>query len=213
MSRAAPPPRILRAAEVDRLRRADAILHAAEAARQATEADAARAADALISDTRSKALRESARAAARMIARAEAAAEQRLAALEPELARMVALTVRRIVGDYAEDEATYHAALTALRQMRDHRKGRIFAAPDVIAPVTRAAADAGEAGPEIVGLHPDPALGPGRAVLTSDHGSAEIGLRALTDQALKPWEDGTPAASAAPPAPAPAPPPDREGSA
>ena len=126
---------------------------------------------------------------------------------------MVALTVRRIVGEYAEDEATYHAALTALRQMRDHRKGRIFAAPDVIAPVTRAAADAGEAGPEIVGLHPDPALAPGRAVLTSDHGSAEIGLRALTDQALKAWEEGTPAAPAVPPAPAPALPPDREGSA
>lgn len=184
------PPRILRAAEVDRLRRADAILDAAEQTRQATEADAARAAETLISDTRRAALRESAQAAARMIARAEAAAEQRLSAMEPELARMVALTVRRIVGDYAEDEATYHAALTALRQMRDHRRGRIFAAPDVAAPVARAAADAGAAGPEIIGLHSDAALEPGRAVLTSDHGSAEIGLRALTDQALKPWQDG-----------------------
>ena len=183
------PPRILRADEVDRLRRADAILYAAEQTRQATEAAAARAAETLIDDTRRKALRESAQAAARLIARAEAAANERLNALEPELARMVALTVRQIVGDYAEGEATYHAALTALRQMREHRRGRIFAAPDVVAPVARAATDAGTDGPELIGLHTDPELAPGRAILTSDHGSAEIGLRALTDQAVRPWEE------------------------
>ena len=78
-------------------------------------------------------LPDRARTAARLIAQAEAKAQERLVGLEPELARLVAHTVRQIVGDFAREEATYHAALTAMRQFREHRRGRVFAAPDIAA--------------------------------------------------------------------------------
>lgn len=182
--------RILRREDIGRLREAEGLLRDAEATKRASEAEAKRIEQTAIDEARQKALRESTRTAARLIAQAEAAAERRLKNLEPELARIVAETVRAILGNFEPEEATYHAALTALSQLRDHRRGRIFAAPDVVAPVSRAVAELGDAGPEIVGVHADPALDPGRAVLTSDHGSAEIGLKALADQALRPWDEG-----------------------
>ncbi|MDO5621572.1 MAG: hypothetical protein Q4G24_08900 [Paracoccus sp. (in: a-proteobacteria)] len=181
-------PRILRRDEVGRLRQADSILHDAEQHRLASREQVEKLERDVLSEARNRAFRESARTAARVLAEAEAAAQRRLTALEPELARLVAMTVRRIIGEVEPHEAAYRAALTALRQMRDHRRGRIFAAPDSVMAVERAVNDLDGDGPEIIGLHRDPALEPGRAVLTSDHGSAEIGLAALTDQALRAWE-------------------------
>lgn len=180
--------RILRRDQVGQLRQADTILRDAEQHRQTTRVQAEQHQRDIMAEARNRALRESARTASRVLADAEAAAQRRLTALEPELARLVAMTVRRIIGDFAPHDAAHHAALTALRQMRDHRRGRIFAAPDTIAPVQQAVAALGPDGPEIIGIHTDPALDPGRAVLTSDHGSAEIGLAALTDRALQAWE-------------------------
>ena len=189
-------PRILRRDQVGQLRQADAILRDAEQHSQASRQQAEQHQRDLMAEARNKALRESARTAARVLAEAEAAGQRRLTDLEPELARLVAMTVRRIIGDYAPHDAAHRAALTALRQMRDHRRGRIFAAPDTLEPVERAVADLGPDGPQIIGVHPDPALDAGRAVLTSDHGSAEIGLAALTDRALQAWEpDGAPSAA------------------
>lgn len=197
-------PRILRRDQVGRLRQTDAILRDAEQHSQASRAQAEQHQRDLMAEARGKALRESARTAARVLAEAEAAAQRRLTALEPELARLVAMTVRRIIGDFAPHDAAHRAALTALRQMRDHRRGRIFAAPDTLEPVERAVADLGpDGGPQILGIHPDPALDAGRAVLTSDHGSVEIGLAALTDRALQAWEpDGAPDPRPAPGDPA-----------
>lgn len=182
------PATILRSDELRQLRQAESILRDAETARRDSETAAAAEAQSVLTEARQKALRDSARTAARLIAQAEAKAQERLVGLEPELARLVAHTVRQIVGDFAREEATYHAALTALRQFREHRRGRVFAAPDIAAPIDRAVEDAGASGPEILDVHTDHALEPGRAVLTSDQGSAEIGLGALTDQALRAWE-------------------------
>ncbi|AGT08880.1 type III secretion system protein [Paracoccus aminophilus] len=181
--------RILSRDEVSRLRDADRILLGAERSRLESVAEAARVGQDMLDEARLKALKESTRTAARLIAKAEAAAEARLQNIEPELARLVAQTVRSILGSFEPEEASYLAALNALSQLRDQRRGRIFAAADTLAPVRRAVEALGESGPEILSITADPAFEPGRAVLTSFSGSTEIGLGALTARALAPWED------------------------
>lgn len=183
-------PRILRRSDLDRLRQAEDVLRDAEARRRDTQAQAAAEARDLLAEAQRSAMRDSARTAARLIARAEETARRRLDELEPELARLVAMTVRRIIGEIEPEEATRLAALNALRQMRDHGRGRIFAAPDVVAPIEAAAHEVAGEGPEILSIAADPALDPGRALMVSDHGSAELGLAALTRQALRPWTEG-----------------------
>ncbi|RMC34941.1 hypothetical protein [Paracoccus alkanivorans] len=194
--------RILRREEIGRLREADRILHEAEQTRRSSHEDAARLEKSIVGEARLQALRESTRTASRLIAKAEEAAQTRLRNMEPELARLVAQTVRSILGAFEPEELSYRTALQALRQLRDHRRGRVFAAPDTVGPVRRAVEEVGTEGPEILSVIPDPALEPGRAFLTSDHGSAEIGPAALTDRALRPWEEHADGRSL---------PPDREG--
>lgn len=201
MSDGAAIPRILRRGDLDRLRRSEEVLRDAEARSRDTQAQAAAEARDLLAEAQRNAMRESARTAARLIARAEETARRRLDELEPELARLVAMTVRRIIGEIEPEAATRLAALNALRQMRDHGRGRIFAAPDVAGPIEAAAAQIGAGGPEILSITADAALDPGRALMVSDHGSAELGLAALTEQALRPWTEG---AAADPGDPAPA---------
>ncbi|WBU57182.1 hypothetical protein [Paracoccus sediminicola] len=180
--------RILSRDEVGRLRAADRILRDAERAERESREHSAKLEQDIVSEARLKAMRESARTAASLIARAEEAAEARLRDLEPELARLVAQTVRSILGDFEPEEASYLAARQALSKLRDHRRGRIFAAPEMAGPVGRAVDDLGENGPEILSVIPDPAMERGSAVLSSDRGSTEIGLDRLTAQALSPWE-------------------------
>lgn len=191
-------PRILRRSDLDRLRNAEEVLRDAETQRRDSQAQAAAEARDLLADAQRSAMKESARTAARLIARAEETAQRRLDELEPELARLVALTVRRIIGEIEPETATRLAALNALRQMRDHGRGRIFAAADVAAPIEAAARDIGADGPEILSITTDPALDRGRALMVSDHGSVELGLSALTEQALRPWTEGMETEPAAP---------------
>lgn len=181
--------RILRREEVGRLREADRILREAEQTRQSSREDAVQLEKDIVSEARLRALRESTRTASRLIAKAEEAAQTRLRNMEPELARLVADTVRSILGDFESEELTYRTALQALRQLRDHRRGRVFASTDTVGPVRRAVDEIGADGPEILSVIPDPALEPSRAFLTSDRGSAEIGSAALIDRALQPWEE------------------------
>lgn len=180
--------RILSRAELDRLRTADRILAEAETTRQQSREQGARLQQEMLGEARLAALREATRTASRLIAQAEAAAEARLRNIEPELARLVARTVRSILGEFEPEEASYLAARQALARLRDHRHGRIFADPGLLAPINRAVDALGADGPEILSVAPDPALEPGRALLTSDRGSAEIGLAAMIDRALAPWE-------------------------
>ena len=63
---------------------------------------------------RARALREATRAAAEVVARAEIEAEEKLRRLEPTLARLVARTVREVVGALEPEEAAYLTALNAL---------------------------------------------------------------------------------------------------
>lgn len=190
--------RILRRDEIGRLREADRILLEAEQTRVESRESAARMERDIVSEARLLALKESTRTAARLIAKAEEAAETRIRNMEPELARLVARTVRSILGDFEPEEASYRAALHALAQLRDHRRGRIFASAEMVAPIRQAVDELGETGPEILSVIPDPAMEPGQAVLASDRGSAEIGVAALTDRALQPWEDRAAAKTDAP---------------
>ncbi|MFV0386005.1 hypothetical protein [Paracoccus sp. (in: a-proteobacteria)] len=181
--------RILRRDDLGQMRSAEKILRDAEESRQLSEEQAARMGDDIVSEARQRALHEAARTASRVIAEAEQAAETRLRNMEPELARLVAQTVRLILGEFQPEEATYLAARNALSQMREHRNSRIFASEEVVEPVRRAVEELGQDGPEIVAVIPDPALEPGRISLNSDRGSAEIGLDALISRALQTWED------------------------
>lgn len=182
--------KIVRRGDLVRLREADTILREAMTARRESEAAVAAHEKQILADAHQRALRDAAKTASRVIAEAEAATNARLLDLEPEIARLVARTVRAILGTYEPEEATYRAAVNALSLMRDHRQGRIFAAEDTAAALRRAVADLGPNGAEITEVFIDPALDRGRAHLVSDRGSAEIGLAALTDKALRAWDGG-----------------------
>lgn len=181
--------RILRRDAIGRLRDADSILRDAELTRQRSQESAAKLEEDIISEARLRAMQEAARTASRVLVEAEQAAEARMKSMEPELARLVAQTVRAILGEFEPEEASYLAARQALSQMRDHRKGRIFASADMVQPVRRAVEELGPDGPEILTIAADAALEDGVAILSSERGSAEIGLSALTDQALKAWDE------------------------
>lgn len=184
----APSSKIIRRADLAKLRQADAVLQEAEDARRASDTAIAENERKVMADAQHRAMREAAKTASRVIAEAEQATHARISDLEPEIARLVARTVRAILGSFEPEELTYRSAVNALSLMRDHRQGRIFAAEDVAAPLRRALADVGQNGAEVTEVFVDAALDPGRAYLVSDRGSAEIGLAALTDKALRAWD-------------------------
>lgn len=180
--------KIVRRADLDNLRRAESILQNAETTRQQSEQAAEVMREAVLKEARNKALKESTRAAAKMIAEAEATAAKKLLELEPEMARLVAETVREIIGQFDTDEAIYMASLTALKKLRDHQSGRVYCNSHTASPIRRAIADLPEGNVEIEGLVIDDNLENDRAIISSNRGHAEIGLTALTDAALKAWE-------------------------
>ena len=187
-------PHILRREEVEALRRADALLAEAEAVLAAArrEAEALRA--RTLEEAQARARVESTRTAAGIIARAEAAASDRMNRLEPQLAALVSRTVAEVIGSLDVGEATRLATRTALGRLRDHGRARIHAAPDVAEAVRGAVGSMDGPGPEIVDVAIDPALEPGRATVTSERGSVEIGLAAQIEAATRPWRSGEDAA-------------------
>lgn len=180
--------RILRKEDLARLRDAERVLREAEDADRASRQATQEREQEFLQAARKRALREAARTASQVIADAEAATTSRMKNMETELAQLVSQTVRAIIGSQAPEEATYRAALHALSQMREHRQGRIFAAQDVVDLMRRAVSDLGGEGAEVSQVMTDPALAPGQAFLVSDRGSAEIGLSALTESALRIWD-------------------------
>ncbi|QFQ89058.1 hypothetical protein F8A10_16750 [Paracoccus kondratievae] len=180
--------RILRKKDLAKLRDADRILREAEKASETSRQSAKVLEQEILDAAHKRALRDAARAASRVIADAEAATSSRMQNLETELAQLVSQTVRAILGSYAAEDATYRAALNVLSQLREHRQGRVFAAPDVVDLMRRAVTDLGKDGAEVTQVLTDSGLASGQAFLVSDRGSVEIGLSALTDSALRIWE-------------------------
>ncbi len=182
-------PGIVRRVDLAGLRRADRIVRDAEAHRAQTELQAQEAHDDLLEAARKKALLDSTRTAARLIADAEEEARRKIAELEPQLAKLVADTVRAILGDMEPEEVRYRAALNALRTLRDHHNGRIYCPSSMAQTMRRAAADVPPGGAEVQSVVIDDQLEDGVAVLSSDKGHTDIGLAALTDAALQAWEE------------------------
>lgn len=184
-------PRILRREEIKVLQRADALLVEAEAVLAAARQDAEALRARTLEEAQARARAESTRTAAGIIARAEAAASDRMRRLEPQLAALVSRTVAEVIGSLDLGEATRLATRTALSRLRDHGRARIHTAPDVAEAVREAVASMGGGpGPEIVDVAVDPALEPGRATVTSERGSVEIGLAAQIEAATRPWRTG-----------------------
>ena len=182
------PARIIPREEVE-ARRGLAAARAA-LAREVEEARAAAAAerDTILEAARNRALRDSARSAMKVIAEAEAAAEHRLSVLEPQIAALVAETVREVVGRLDRDDAVRGATEQALLRLRAHRRARITTAPDVVDAVRAGVAAADGAGAEVVSVTVDPRLESGRATLSSDRGHAEIGLDDQVAAVTEAWD-------------------------
>ncbi len=184
-----PGGRILRRDTVAVLQSADRLLRDAQAEHRQALLDGDRLRDTALRDARAEALRERTKAAAAMIARAEIEAETRLRALEPELGRLVADTVLKVIGAVDAPEAVMRATTLALSRLKDHRRARIHVAPDIAEPVRQAVAAAGDTGAEVISVVVDDKLEPGRCVLSSHQGHVEIGLAAQVDAATRPWRD------------------------
>ncbi len=177
----------MRRAEVERLRTAASVMAEAEAhlARAREEAEALR--QAILAEARAGALKESLQTAARIVAEAEAASQVRMRTLEPELARLVAATVARVIGALDQDEAVIRATRQALLRLADHRRARIRAAPDIAEAVRQAVAALPAGAAEVVEVIVDERLDPGRTILSSDRGHVEIGLADQVAAATEPW--------------------------
>ena len=183
-------PRIMRREEIETLRRAEALLAEAKAVLERAQREAEALRVRIVEEAQARARAESARTAAGIVARAEAAASERMNRIEPQLAALVSRTVAEIIGSLDVTEAARLATRTALGRLHDHGRARIHAAPDVAEAVRGAVASMKDPGPEIVDVAIDPALEPGRTIVTSERGSVEIGLAAQIDAALRPWRNG-----------------------
>ena len=170
--------RIIREDELARLRAADALEQRLknEHAERLAEVEAERL--AILEKAQERAIRESTQTASRIVMDAEAAAQRQLTTLEPEVAALVSETVSRVIGAMDRSDAIRRATQQALLDLKDHRRARILAAPDV-ADAVRAGVDAAEGGADVVSVEADERLEAGRTLLSSDQGHVEIGL---TDQ-------------------------------
>ena len=180
--------RILSTDEVDTLFGVQALIDEAENALADAIEEGEKRKEEILEEARQRMLQDSASHAARVLMDAEAAAERQMRSLEPTLARLVAQTVRQLIGDMDENLATERAVTQALTRLKDHRRARITAAPDVADSVRAAVANAGGHGAEVIEIKVDPALEPGRTVLSSDRGFVELGLAAQIAQANAAWE-------------------------
>ncbi|MEM9341893.1 MAG: hypothetical protein AAGA87_02495 [Pseudomonadota bacterium] len=168
--------RILRRAEVERLRAADALEQrlAEEHAQRLAAVEEERA--AILQHAQDRAIRESTQTASRIVMDAEAAAQRQLTALEPEVAALVSETVTRVIGAMDQSDAIRRATQQALFDLKDHRRARILAAPDVVDAVRSGVEAAGGAGANVISVEVDERLEAGRTLLSSDQGHVEIGL-------------------------------------
>lgn len=184
------PTRIIRREEVNGLRSIDAVRAAAEEEHREHMEHAARERDAMLLAAQDKALKDSLQSAMQIIVDTEAMAEQRMTALEPQLAALISATVAEIIGELDHDEAVERATKQALLRLKDHRRARLLAAPDTAAAVRAAIAQVGTSGAEVIDLQVDARLEPGRTVLSSDQGHVEIGLADQIKAVTAAWTDG-----------------------
>ena len=172
------PEGILRAADLDAMGSADALVRAAEAQAAGILAGA----EAALAEERARGHAEGMEAA-----RAEAAGlmlatlgrlDQRLGGMEAELGRLVHDCVRRIIDRFSDEDLAHDLARAALATMRDQRRGQLFVDPAVQG---RIRADLGallEEFPEIdlIDVIADPTLSAPDLRLESDLGVVSFSL-------------------------------------
>ena len=125
-------PRILRRDQLDGLRRAETVLREAEAQSQDTRSAAAAEARALLEQAQRRALKESARTASRLIARAEETARARLEAIARDNGlRALSSATNFVAIDCGGDGALARRVLDALADLG------IFARMPGVAPMDR----------------------------------------------------------------------------
>lgn len=190
--------RILSRETVEQLEGAGRVRRQAERIREAATREAERLREDLLAEARQRALRESARTAARIVAEAEMTAERQLKEIEPALARLVADTVEDIIGAGDRQETVRLATLQALKRLRDHRRARLLAAPDVVDAVRAAVAllPDDDSVAQVLEVAVDERLEAGRTLLSSDRGHAEIGLPDQVAAATEAFRDVAGAAEA-----------------
>lgn len=188
--RYAPKGRVIAAAEVQKIREADAYLAAAKAAREGVEAELAERRAKAHAEAVQEGTAACAAAAAEALARAEVEGLARLAALEEDMGPLLVDIVGKVIGQAPREETLQAATKTALEHLREHRASVIRVASDVAGPVEAAVAEvAKETQTDPIRVEIDSRFEPGRCVFSSDRGYVEIGLPALLDAALKPFKE------------------------
>jgi flagellar biosynthesis/type III secretory pathway protein FliH len=181
--------RIIKRAQVAELRSVDAARAALEQefAKRRAALDAERA--EILEQARARVMRDSMQAATKVVMDAEAAAQIRLGTLEPQVAALVSATVAQVIGQMDQDEAVMRATRQALISLKDHRRARITASPDVAEAVRAAVSQIGADGAEVIDVAVDERLERGRTVLSSDQGHVEIGLADQIAAISEVWQD------------------------
>ena len=179
--------RLLSPREVEAHRRADGLVAEAEARLAEARAEAERLKRAAIEEARAVAEREAGELKIAALAESERAAAERLAALEPQIARLICDTVASVIGDLDHAEVSARATAKALSRLKEHRRVRIKAAVDAASAARRAVEMAGAI--DLLEIVVDPRLSPGQICCSSDKGHAEVGLDAQIAAATAPWRD------------------------
>lgn len=182
--------RIIKRIEVEKLRGIESAREEFQRDRDTQLAELEAQREAILQEARARALRDSMQAATKVIVDAEAAAQNRLKALEPQVAALVSSTVAQVIGDMDRSEAVTLATKEALLQLKDHRRARITTASDVAQSVREAVAQIGNDGAEVVDIQVDERLEPGRTVVSSDRGHVEIGLDDQIAAVTEAWSEG-----------------------
>ena len=113
---------------------------------------------------------------ARIVASASAAAEAMLRRIETELPELVHGIVEGVLGAFPVAELVTPAVRHALGRVRLDASSTLRAAPDDAAALRTVLDEA--PGGTLVRLEPDPALDPGRCVLSGEFGTVELGVAA-----------------------------------
>lgn len=135
-------------------------------------------------DGRAQGLADGCAAAAELLAEAERQVIERAEGLEETLAKLVAETVRRIIGQGDWSDTVRAAVRTSLERMSTKETHRLHISPDMAAPVHAALADIEKTLTVLV----DESLPEGTALLSTDQGHAHIGLEAQLSAGLAAFE-------------------------
>lgn len=172
-----PKGRVIRAKDVEAWRQGNDYLAAAraEAARIVAEAQTEHA--RLIAAGQAEGTRAGEAAITKRVAEATRQLDELLNHSEEWLAELVIETVERVIGALDQRSCTLQAAMEALRAFRHARRLVVRVPPDAVGWMEDGLNQALEPSLRtLLVIQPDPVLGEGRCVVTSEFGSVEAGV-------------------------------------